>query len=158
MPDIEPLEPGLWFGAVRKLARRIERRGDGELERLLRHAYHLLQLTPRHFRDAVPTRVSEGAFEALLDEGQFEAAAHALAGGPAVSLLRPAGNPCEARARANAAFDAAAQAADRGAAQLLAWTRWVLALEGRSIRQQTGSLDPGPRKEPSALHLRVIEH
>jgi hypothetical protein len=158
MPDIEPLEPVLWFGAVRKLAQRAERMGDGELERLLRHAYHLLQLTPRHFRSAVATHVSESAFEALLDKELFEEAAHALAGGSATgSPFPPATNPPEVSEGSTRRCERAAPA-ERAAAHLLEWTRWVLALEGRSIRPQTESRDPGPHKEPSALRLRLIEH
>ena len=71
---IEPLEPALWF-------RRIEMIARGELpsiEHALRHAAHLLQLTPAPLRDAVYRALDEEAFEALLEAGEFDAAARHL--------------------------------------------------------------------------------
>jgi hypothetical protein len=76
--DIEPLPPALWF-------RRIEMIANGELTSVansLRHAAHLLQLTPRPFRHVVHLSLDEDAFEALLEAEQFDTAARHLIAQP----------------------------------------------------------------------------
>jgi hypothetical protein len=75
---IEPLIPSLWFERIEKIA------GGylGGVENSLRHAAHLLQLTPTSFRDEVRLGANEAEFEALLDAGAFDSAARHLVGGP----------------------------------------------------------------------------
>jgi hypothetical protein len=47
MVDIEPLGSSLWFDALAKLFQRSNASCGHDVERLLRHAYHLTQLTSR---------------------------------------------------------------------------------------------------------------
>lgn len=72
--EIEPLIPSLWFERIEKIA-------GGHMasaENALRHAFHLLQLTPLVFRDLLKPNVSEDDFEELLETGSFAAAARRL--------------------------------------------------------------------------------
>lgn len=86
--DIEPLPSALWF-------RRIEMIANGELdsvENSLRHAAHLLQLTPRPFRDVVRLSLDEEAFEALLEAGNLDTAARHLVAQPTALSVDQDGN------------------------------------------------------------------
>lgn len=80
----EPLEARLWFGRVKKIA-------DGEIpeiERALRHAFHLLQLIPNEFRHIVRLQIEEDELEALLDAGDFDGAARQLLANPTALGVR----------------------------------------------------------------------
>lgn len=75
---IEPLIPSLWFERIEMIAR-----GQmGGMENALRHAAHLLQLTPAPFREVVRLGSDEASFEELLEAGSFDAAARHLIGQP----------------------------------------------------------------------------
>ena len=80
--DIEPLPHELWFERLEAIARR----QLGGTESCLRHAFHLLQLTPREFRPPEYGKLDEPGFEALLEAGDFEAAAQTLVAAPTLSV------------------------------------------------------------------------
>lgn len=83
MPDdIEPLTPELWFERIEAIARR----QLGGTESCLRHAFHLLQLTPREFRPPEYGKLDEAGYEALLATDDLEAAARTLVAAPMLSV------------------------------------------------------------------------
>lgn len=76
---VEPLDAAIWFRQIEKIAR-------GKLpgmEQSLRHASHLLQLTPTPFRQVIRLAIDEDAFEAMLEAGEFDSAARHLIAQPA---------------------------------------------------------------------------
>jgi hypothetical protein len=80
--DIEPLTPELWF-------ERIELIANGQLgstENALRHALHLLQLTPRQWRPREYGTIDEESYEALLEAGILDAAARTLVAAPTLTV------------------------------------------------------------------------
>ena len=79
---IEPLPPELWFERIEAIARR----QLGGTESCLRHAFHLLQLTPREFRPREYRKLDEAGYEALLGSGDLEAAARTLVAAPTLSV------------------------------------------------------------------------
>ena len=124
--DIEPLAPALWF-------RRIEMIRRGELRNIedsLRHASHLLRLTPRPFRHVMRLSLDEEAFEALLEAGELDTAAKHLIAQP-TALTIDEGRAGNIRATISCVIlDRAIHGTgDEVASAILdAWTTCVLAL------------------------------
>lgn len=80
--DIEPLPPELWFERIAMISR-----GElGPTENALRHAFHLLQLTPREFRPREYGTIDEADYETLLGSGDLEAAARRLVAAPTLTV------------------------------------------------------------------------
>ena len=136
--DPEPLEPQAWFRALGKLAERVTDAPTDQHETLLRHAYHLLQLTPRPLRRLVRPDLTEKRFEELLDCGAFESAAIGLVGHPITyTIFRPESGLLEAQVHLpGPARPVMARAPSLTMALLAAWTQCLLALESGST--------PGP--------------
>ena len=89
--SIEPLIPRLWFERIERIAQ-----GHlGSVENALRHALHLLQLTPLEFRPSECAAIDEDAYETLLASGEFEQAARCLVSAPTLSVTA-----CSARDQA----------------------------------------------------------
>jgi hypothetical protein len=81
--DLEPLPTDIWF-------ERIEMIRNGELrstENALRHALHLLQLTPLELRPKEYGSIDEESYEALLAGGEYENAARILVSAPTLSVV-----------------------------------------------------------------------
>ena len=80
--SIEPLGDDTWFGSVWRL-RGLALGDQATIARALRHAYHLIQLTPHALRASVSAALDERAFEDLLEDEIHDIAAQALVGAPA---------------------------------------------------------------------------
>lgn len=133
MPDMEPLEPSSWLLAIGRLLAQL----DGptpEVERLIRRAYHLLQLTPRPLRQILRTDCDEQAFEHLLEDGDLRAAALALVSPPLIHWLVEGDDGLfEAGVRLpGGATPATARSASPSAALVKAWAQCVAALGSTS--------------------------
>lgn len=136
---VEPLDTALWFRQIEKIA------GGGfvGMEERLRHASHLLQLTPSAFRDVVRLAVSEERFEELLEAGDLDEAAHHLIGQP--TALSVESEPGSERVRAeiscvilNRVIQGTGETV--AAAVLDTWTKCLLALRSTEESQQDQTL------------------
>ena len=124
---VEPLDPALWFSRIEMIA-------NGELgcvECSLRHAAHLLQLTPLPLRPQVGLSVDEDTFEALLDSGDFDTAARHLVARPTALGIESGDGTSSIRATINCSvlnryIDGCGDTV--AAAVLDAWTSCLLAL------------------------------
>jgi hypothetical protein len=154
--DIEPLDAALWF-------RRIEMIARGELrgvENSLRHAAHLLQLTPRPFRHVVRLSLDESAFEELLDRGEFDTAAQHLVAQPTALVVDEVSDgtvratmSCVILKRAiHGTGDTVATAV------LAAWTTCLLALRTEFGADLVNLADEVPPRGQSGPHRRSSLH
>jgi hypothetical protein len=82
LEEVEPLPAELWFDRIQM----IERGELASTENALRHAFHLLQLTPREFRPRDCGIIGEADYEALLEAGELEAAARRLVAVPTLTV------------------------------------------------------------------------
>ena len=80
--DFEPLTPELWFERI-EMIRNLQ---FGSTESALRHALHLLQLTPREFRPPEYGMIDEESYEGLLEVGDLEGAARSLVAAPTLAV------------------------------------------------------------------------
>jgi hypothetical protein len=152
--EIEPLTPTLWFGRIEMIAR-------GELpsvENSLRHAAHLLQLTPRPFRHLVRLSLDEDVFEALLEAGDVDTAARHLVAQPtALTVDKDPDGPVRAVISC-AILQRAIQGTGETVANAVldAWTTCLLALRTEfgadllSLADQSSQIDqPAPHQRSS---------
>ena len=142
--EMEPLDRARWF-------RRIEMIARGELvtiERALRHAAHLLQLTPRPFRHVVRMSLEEETFEALLEAGELDTAAkHLIAQPAALTVKQDPGGPVEAVISCVILKQAIHGSGETVAAAVLdAWTACLLALRDTYSADLLTLRDQPPRK------------
>ena len=86
-----PLEADIWFDRIEM----IRNQALPSTENALRHALHLLQLTPLEFRPPECAAIDEDAYETLLTSGEFEQAARCLVSAPTLSVTA-----CSARDQA----------------------------------------------------------
>jgi hypothetical protein len=154
--EIEPLDAPLWF-------RRIEMIARGELrgvENSLRHAAHLLQLTPGPFRHVVRPSIDEAAFEALLDKGEFDTAARHLVAQPTALSVDEAS---DGFVRATISCVILKRAIDGtgdtvASAVLAAWTTCLLALRTEFGADLVNLADEVPPRGQSGPHQRSSLH
>jgi hypothetical protein len=154
--DISPLAPALWF-------RRIEMIAGGELrsvEHSLRHAAHLLQLTPTPLRQHVRLSLDEDGFEALLEAGEFDTAARYLVAQPtALSIDQEPSGPIRAViscAVLNRAIHGRGETV--AAAVLNAWTSCLLSLRAEFGADLISLEDQPPHIAQSGRHRRFSSH
>ena len=156
--DIEPLEPGLWLHQWQRLAARLIETVE-DLERALRHAFHLVQLAPRPLRPIVNCHASEDEFEAFLEAGAMETAMFELIGDRlGFSLGRAAGDEAvvaEILPPGGQMFGASGRSPVEALFQ--AWLRYLAALEDAADPEIAFSrLDP--HKVQSELRRRPSGH
>lgn len=130
---IEPLTPSLWFERIVKVAN-----GQlGSVENALRHAAHLLQLTPAPLSHVFTLESDEEGFEALLNAGSLDAAARCLVRVPTALTVEAVGEDgsyratidCPVRGRA-----VSGRGENEASAILDAWTTCLL-----NLRREYGS-------------------
>lgn len=164
-PDgIEPLEPELWFQALERLSSRQPAAESAEVAHMLRHALHLVQLTPGPLKGIVQCHASESRFEEFLDCGALDSAAIALIGSPMCFEL--ACTLSEGQRRVEARVWLPAQTGRPSAAVgncvpgalVGAWSTCLAALRQRS--RASGSQVPhrSPHTAPPAPHQKSSEH
>ncbi len=154
--EIEPLDAALWFRRIEMIAR-----GElGGVENSLRHAAHLLQFAPRPLLHAVRLSLDEAAFEALLDQGEFDTASRHLVAQPTALSVDDAS---DGKVRATISCIILKRAIDGtgdtvATAVLAAWTTCLLALRtefGTDLVNLADEVPPagqsGPRQR-SSLH------
>lgn len=96
--SIEPLEPTIWFASFESVSQRARGLSGQPPEQLLRHVFHLLQLTPGPLKDLFEPGTSEAEFERLLECGAYIDAVFALIGpGLGYKLSKARGNFGESR-------------------------------------------------------------
>jgi hypothetical protein len=158
--DIEPLEPTVWLLQLKNLALRSLDERD-ELERALRHALHLAQLTPRPLRHLVSCGVAEDLFEELLKGGAFELAALALVGDRlGLRLVRAsAGSPAEAEVWFHGEEEGASCSDPSLAIAILqAWLACLAALDRPAVFNRMSARRPSLHKARSGRRPHSTEH
>jgi hypothetical protein len=152
--DIEPLETGLWFQEWGKLVLR-SRETDEELERVLRHAFHLVQLAPRPLRHVISCPLSEQQFEAVLEAQAWESATVALLGNYLGFVTsRHCGETVFTAEVSNPDDPARHRASDRSFARAVlgAWLSYLVMLGSESVpatHQDPHTRQSSPRQRPT---------
>jgi hypothetical protein len=152
--SIAPLPISLWFSRIELIAEG----GLSSLENALRHASHLLQLTPFEFRHVVHPSVSEEQFEALLSAGDLDTAARHLIAQPAA--LRVDESDPSGRVAASISCSILGRVIHGtgtciASAVLNAWTTCLLALKTETDPGNVRSFSAGSglrRQSTPALH------
>jgi hypothetical protein len=154
--EIEPLAPALWF-------RRIEMIARGELgppERALRHAAHLLQLTPTPLRDIVRMSLEEESFEALLEARELDTAArHLIAQPTALTVKRESSGTVQAVISCVILKRAIQGSGETVASAVLdAWSTCLLALRDEYGADLLNLAETSPRGDRSKPRRRLTFH
>ena len=160
MDDIEPLEPAMWFRAIARLEHRRVRSTEDELDRLLRHAFHLIQLAPCPLRSIIRSELSEERFEMLLESQAQESAAVGLVGQPMrYGLVRLTTGHFEAKVWLKDSVEPTTAHSTSWASALLgAWTQSIVSLETRAAQLDLNNPHPGLHKARYARRPPQIEH
>jgi len=154
--DIEPLAPAVWFSRIEMIAR-----GDlGSMENSLRHAVHLIQLTPVPFRKVVRLSLEEEVFEALLEAGEYDTAARHLVAQPtALSVDKDPDGPIRVVISCVILKRAIQGTGESVAAAVLdAWTTCLLALRTEFGADLVRLTDQPPHKGQSGRRRRSSLH
>ena len=127
--EVGPLDASLWFCRIEMIARR-----ELAIENSLRHASHLLQMAPLPLRPIVRLATDEDRFEALLDAGDFDAAARHLVAQPTALALEPSSDGTQVAAAISCVVlkrVITGVGETEATAILDAWTTCLLAIKAR---------------------------
>lgn len=133
------LDTATWIESLVRLSDRTG--GDAPIENCLRLSRHLCVLAPPPFDGIVACRIDEAAFEELLAQEAFEAAAAALIGPPlSHEIVSQSASTASARVWCEGQpGEALAHAPTAARALVLAWAGFLLSLRpGRDV-QATGN-------------------
>jgi hypothetical protein len=154
--DIEPLEPELWLDRLRTLAAGKSRTTE-DLERALRHAYHLIKLTPRPLRHLIRCKLDEAEFEALMIARAWDSAALALACEPLGLRVNRAPGTETIEVEVYNPYDPSSQlrtGASLATALFEAWLAYLISTDDVDIRPNP----PTPQRDQFALHRKPYSH
>ncbi len=76
--NFKPLDAGLWFREIERLAASCAQDRREREDRAVRRAYHLTMIAPMAMRKMLTPALSESEFETMLDQGDSEQAATAI--------------------------------------------------------------------------------
>ena len=127
--ETEPLDASLWFRRIEMIACR-----ELAVENALRHASHLLQLTPLALRPVIRLAADEDHFEALLGAGNFDAAARHLVAQPTALTVQSRSDGTQVVAAISCVVlrrVISGTGETEAAAILDAWTACLLAIRSR---------------------------
>ena len=156
LPEIEPLEPDIWFAQIAALGMRIEALGDQAPDAVIRKAFYLAQLAPEPLRPLLGGELDEDRLELLLSCEAYDQAALLVIGPVVTFSLEKAAGAVRFNAQIALLPDAAPGrgAGQTGAAALLGgWIRCFSFLSELSI-----SSSPGPHRYRSERRPRSTEH
>jgi hypothetical protein len=162
--NAEPLEPELWFNALARLAQRQRAASGGNPESMLRHAFHLAQLTPGPLRGIVRCELCEDDFGVLLEHAAFDAAAIALVGLPLCFAIRGTAGGGRRLVTAEVTFSdqqeqpSAATCQTVAGALVGAWSLCLVDLRQRSLQDPLRSPRRVRRTAPDVPRPKAIEH
>jgi hypothetical protein len=162
--DIEPLEPDLWFRALERLSNRIVASDNNDVASTLRHAFHLVQLTPGPLKGVVRCELAESAYEQFLECGAFASAAAALIGSPmcyeVACGLRAGSRVIEAKAwlPGQTGRPAVVSGDSLSSALMGAWAACLVGLRRRSLAPEDSTLHQFPHKAPPAPRPKLTGH
>lgn len=131
---------------------------------MLRHAFHLAQLTPGPLRGIVRCEVCEEDFGALLEHAAFDAAAIALIGMPLCFSITGTAEDNRRVVRAEVTFSDQRERASAATCQTVAgalvgaWSLCLVDLRRRSLQNPRLSRRQDRRREPDALRPKVTGH
>lgn len=151
---VEPLDKALWFRQIEKIASG----GFASMEHALRHASHLVQLTPAPFRDVVLLAIGEDGFEALLEAGDLDSAARHLIAQPTALSIEDHEDGSSIRATISCAIlnRAIHGMGDTVASAVLsAWTTCLLALDVDDCVDPVSTAQEARRTAPRGPDRRI---
>ena len=157
--DVSFLSPDLWFGGIRVLETRLSSEPDA-LEPALRHAYHLTLIAAPFLESLFHTELDEQTLEQLLDNGRFLEAATQITASSQAELRMSIPDGHAEVTIVSERLNASGEATDTETARaiLLAWLRFMLAIEKKAVEAQLIQAGPVRRKPPRERHRRSNAH
>ena len=154
---VEPVAAALWFQRIDLIASG----ALGCVENSLRHASHLLQLTPLPLRPLIGPSVDDDTFEALLDAADFDTAARYLVAQPTALTVEEEGKASLVRATIRCAVlnrNITGTGETVANAVLNAWTTCLLAIRMEYGPDLFGLGHQSSPDDPPRAYRRSVAH